>query len=602
MAAQDPRQPAGIPQAQPLPQSIPQPVPLRAVPLAAQPAVPLAPKPAVPLAAQPAVAGAAKPAVNGEHSASNGLAFGPSKSGVAPIQPSPVPTPAPVAPRPLPTACGARPIPVERRIGALPVARDDDEEDLDPEQKLKRLAIKDAPPWMISAVAHMILVLILGLWTLIPKTEPDVIELDAVYAEKLGEQLLDEPYELANSDQQENFDEQIITPENLKEVDDPFAAPPQLVIDSLDGTPSESSIIAPTIGLAFDGRTEGRKQQLLKAFGGNAITEQAVQDGLAWLARQQNKKEGSWSMLGPYSDAGVTEYPAAATAMALLAFQGAGNTHKKGQYHKEVEKGLKFLLKEQDREGNFFHVGARGGQLYSQAQCTIVVCELYAMSKDSGLRDQAQLAVQYCLKAQSPEGGWRYDPGSESDTSVSGWMMMALQSARMAKLAVPKENLDRLSGFLDKVASDGGHQYSYQIGEEPRMSMTAEGLLCRQYLGWARKDERLVGGADLLMRSLPRLDDQDATYYWYYATQVMHHMEGEHWKAWNEAIKPLLVDNQVKTGAEKGSWDPDLFANDRFKNIGGRLYVTCLSIFMLEVYYRHLPLYSSLRGIHGDAD
>ena len=25
---------------------------------------------------------------------------------------------------------------------------------------------------------------------------------------------------------------------------------------------------------------------------------------------------------------------------------------------------------------------------------------------------------------------------------------------------------------------------------------------------------------------------------------------------------------------------------------GGRLYVTCLSTYMLEVYYRHLPIYS----------
>jgi hypothetical protein len=46
--------------------------------------------------------------------------------------------------------------------------------------------------------------------------------------------------------------------------------------------------------------------------------------------------------------------------------------------------------------------------------------------------------------------------------------------------------------------------------------------------------------------------------------------------------------NQVKTGPERGSWNP---ADDRWGNHGGRLFVTCLSIYMLEVYYRHLPLY-----------
>ena len=29
----------------------------------------------------------------------------------------------------------------------------------------------------------------------------------------------------------------------------------------------------------------------------------------------------------------------------------------------------------------------------------------------------------------------------------------------------------------------------------------------------------------------------------------------------------------------------------------GRLFVTCLSIYMLEVYYRHLPIYSGYRAI-----
>ena len=45
---------------------------------------------------------------------------------------------------------------------------------------------------------------------------------------------------------------------------------------------------------------------------------------------------------------------------------------------------------------------------------------------------------------------------------------------------------------------------------------------------------------------------------------------------------------QVKTGNDKGSWSP---AGDRWGAHGGRLYVTCLSIYMLEVYYRHLPIY-----------
>jgi hypothetical protein len=53
----------------------------------------------------------------------------------------------------------------------------------------------------------------------------------------------------------------------------------------------------------------------------------------------------------------------------------------------------------------------------------------------------------------------------------------------------------------------------------------------------------------------------------------------------------VLPAEQVKSGREKGSWDPSL---DRWGHVGGRLFVTCLCTYMLEVYYRHLPLYAEL--------
>jgi hypothetical protein len=125
--------------------------------------------------------------------------------------------------------------------------------------------------------------------------------------------------------------------------------------------------------------------------------------------------------------------------------------------------------------------------------------------------------------------------------------------------------------------------------------MTAEGLLCRQYLGWDRDNEALVRGANSLVspENLPSWNDRNV-YYWYYATQVLHHMEGENWKTWNTAMKKELPSRQEKRGPEKGSWHPTEPDPDRWGYQGGRLFVTCLSIYMLEVYYRHLPIYSSL--------
>ena len=82
----------------------------------------------------------------------------------------------------------------------------------------------------------------------------------------------------------------------------------------------------------------------------------------------------------------------------------------------------------------------------------------------------------------------------------------------------------------------------------------------------------------------------ETSYYWYYATQVFRHMGGPTWETWNRQMRVVLPANQVLRGGRRveGSWDPD---GDRWGGYGGRLYQTCLSIYILEVYYRHLPIY-----------
>ncbi len=173
--------------------------------------------------------------------------------------------------------------------------------------------------------------------------------------------------------------------------------------------------------------------------------------------------------------------------------------------------------------------------------------------------------------------------------SVTGWFVMAMQSARMAGLEVPSPTLERIGEFLDAVARDDGSRYAYRIRDGATLTLTAEGLLCRMYLGWEHDDPRLKKGVEYLLENLPEWDEQNV-YYWYYATQVMHHIEGSPWRTWNEQMRKLLPEKQVHRGRERGSWDPD---GDRWGGDGGRLYVTCLSLYTLEVYYRHLPLYQT---------
>lgn len=467
-----------------------------------------------------------------------------------------------------------------------PDSTDDDSELLPPLMSLSDMML-EAPPWLISAAVHMLAVIILGLLLIVPQ-QSDEILLRFAYQDSVEDDLLDSDLELPLDLSEQSFDQELAT-QDFQQIEDPLVAPPIAVELAAEKEPIESE---PTpIRMALTGREKGMQNALLDAYGGTSGTQQAVMEALRWLARNQ-VRDGSWKLTGDYSDGASSDNDEAATAMALLAFQGAGYTpagDPKEPFTKVVARGWKSLLEKQDENGNFFQTGPQHSQLYTQALCTIAVCELYGMTSDEQYLDPAQLAIDYCVKIQASEGGWRYSPGIDSDLSVTGWFVMALQSARMAGLEVPSTTLDNIRGFLDRVSRESGSQYAYQEREGATRSMTAEGLLCRQYLGWAHTDGRLQRGADYLLEKLPSWERGDRNvYYWYYATQVCHHMEGHHWRTWNNTMRELLPRHQVRKGRERGSWDPD---GDRWGKAGGRLFVTCLSAYMLEVYYRHLPIY-----------
>ncbi len=451
--------------------------------------------------------------------------------------------------------------------------------------------IDGAPAWLASAVLHLLIVLI-GALLVFSTAEESSLDLTAVFSEDQGEQLIEESLDLSPTLDLE-VEEQSLTPETLEPIIEPLALPQPSVVTP-EGASFTTSLDNPTIGAALSGRTPGMKQALLKAYGGTEETEAAVLDGLRWLAKQQSSN-GSWSLKGPYSDGIRTENNEAATAMALLAFQGAGHLpgDEGNRFSRNVEKGWKWLLPKQNANGSFFNNGSHNHRFYTHAQCTIALCELYAMTENDRYLKPAQKAIDYLIETQSSEGGWKYEPEFRSDLSVTGWVLMALKSGRMAGIHVPSSTFQRVSEFLDTVSRVGGSRYVYepteQYNHEALPTMTAEGLLCRQYLGWPRGDTRLRQGVDHLLNNQPIWKDgRRDVYYWYYATQVCRHLGGDTWEIWNKKMRVVLPDHQVMRGRERGSWDP---GGDVWGRIGGRLYQTCMSLYVLEVYYRHLPIY-----------
>ena len=116
--------------------------------------------------------------------------------------------------------------------------------------------------------------------------------------------------------------------------------------------------------------------------------------------------------------------------------------------------------------------------------------------------------------------------------------------------------------------------------------MTAEALVCKQFLGIPRQNPASDEAGNFLLGELPGMGERNY-YYWYYGTLGMYQLQGEHWRRWNEALTTQLLQSQLTAGEAAGTWEP----NDVWGGYGGRVYSTALATLCLEVYYRYLPLY-----------
>ncbi|MBW3597221.1 MAG: hypothetical protein KY475_08095 [Planctomycetes bacterium] len=452
----------------------------------------------------------------------------------------------------------------------------------------------DTPAWLISLILHLILITLLGLLTFEAPEDPRFITLSNSVSREVVEgdntQPIDPENEFvfdlplpqdANLNDPEVREAIVRADQDARELRLPEDAPDPHLPD-LENVKEQlrSSEFAERTLAARDPRV---RTVLVEQEGGTTLTEAAVARGLRWLARQQ-KADGRWVL-----DGGIKS-DAAATALAVLPFLGAGQTHLTGRYQKEVAGGLRWLLQNQGEDGDLARGSGGNSHMYAHGQGAIVLCEAFAITGDEQLRIPAQKAIDFIVAAQHPAGGWRYHPGQAGDTSVLGWQLMALQSARAANLTVPPATLENASQYLDSVASHDGSLYAFIRGLNPTEVMSAEAILCRMYLGWTLNDAGLAQGIRWLADNHLPSDSRPNMYYWYYGTQVFHHAGGEDWERWNLHIRDILVNSQEKRGDLAGSWKPE-HHHDR---PGGRIYCTSLAVCTLEVYYRHTPIFRQI--------
>jgi hypothetical protein len=358
---------------------------------------------------------------------------------------------------------------------------------------------------------------------------------------------------------------------------------------------SDGEYEAPEI---FRLRAAPDRTKLAERRGASAETEAAVKAALQWLSKHQST-DGRWDasrfgggrelrILGQDRNGAGAQADTGVTGLALLAFLGAGHTHNQGGYQDTVTRGIEFLLHSQATDGNLGGNAETFAFMYCHGMATLALSEAFAMTGDPRLGQAVKLAVRYTIAAQNrTTGGWRYRPGDQGDTSQLGWQLMALKSAELAGIEIPAATREGMLRFLKSVSSGPrGGMASYRVGERPSRTMTAEALVCRQFLGMPRNNPSGNEAGDSLLEELPGRGPVNL-YYWYYATLGMYQLQGVHWQKWNEAVSATLVASQQTTGEMAGSWEPDSI----WGGYGGRVYSTALCALSLEVYYRFLPLY-----------
>jgi hypothetical protein len=272
------------------------------------------------------------------------------------------------------------------------------------------------------------------------------------------------------------------------------------------------------------------------------------------------------------------------TGLAVLAFMAAGHTHRQGEYQKNVLNGLNYLLRIQGRDGNMAGEAETFAQMYCHGIATLALAEAYALTGENLLREPVQRAISYTLASQhSTDGGWRYRPGDEGDTSQFGWQVMALKTAELGGLGIPQKSRDGMHRFLSRVSSGrSGGLASYRPREQVSPTMTAEALACRFFLNTLRDEATINEAADYLDQNRPG-EGRANLYYWYYGTLAMHQVHDARWERWNEALQARLLPSQRHDGRLAGTWDPGVTV---WGGYGGRVYTTAMGALCLESYYR----------------
>jgi len=304
--------------------------------------------------------------------------------------------------------------------------------------------------------------------------------------------------------------------------------------------------------------------------GGSEATEKAVRGALSWLARHQ-EADGRWRAADPAFDVAVS-------SLALLAFLGNGHTHRAGDskepaFRAALEAGGSYLERRQGDDGSIGFDPAKPETIVNHALAAQALAELFACSRDLAFEQRARRAVDFCIAAQNPSGGFGRGVGTGADDpALTGLFVLALGAAADGGIEVPRSSFDRALASLDRAPEDP--------------DLTGLIVLARIVAGQKPADEAVRQGLRALLAAPPARDaarpDLAAWCAGAHAVFQATAPGSPDWKAWNAALQAALLGRQREGGDEDGSFD----ATGARGEAGGRAYATAVAALTLEVYYR----------------
>jgi prenyltransferase beta subunit len=332
--------------------------------------------------------------------------------------------------------------------------------------------------------------------------------------------------------------------------------------------------------------------------------EVAVDKALNRLSQNQNP-DGSWN--GGF---GGNRDPAV-TALCVMAFLSAGHVPGEGPYAGVIEKGVRFVVSQQQQNGVIAGGGFGNSMMYSHGICTLMLAEIIGQWPDrkesSNLRQRLVVAVQYIKEAQcrTPgQQGWRYQPKPhDSDMSVTAWQIMALRAAKNVGCDVPPDVIDRAVEYVKNSRDpQGGYRYtrygnttlactgaavlSLELTATKEFHGSAESLNSAQFI-----TDMITGEGERRGGFQPRRGNpwaQNHFFYGvYYTSQAMFQIGGKYWKWYREYLHLLLLSPEGHPQQPGGFWT-GVSGDDQ---VAGVNYCTAMAVLALTVEYRFLPIY-----------